>query len=140
MDSLPRELLESILFFNVRMCRCKKNALLPLRLVCKDFDAFLKPYALRALQLEFSKFLRDAPTPKLAALETAGKVCQAVYIDVMVIRDEGMFTSLVIICVCFLSGRGRRTLYLAWYCNTNPAHRRDLPPPQCLRWPCPGGT
>lgn len=107
MDSLPRELLESILFFNVRMCRSNKNALLPLRLVCKAFDAFLKPYALRTIQLEFSKFLRDAPTPKLAALETAGKFCQAVYIDVMVIRDEGMFTSLVIILCLFLVWTGR---------------------------------
>lgn len=99
MDSLPRELLESILLFNVRLCRCDKNALFPLRLVCKDFDAFLKPYVLRTIQLEFSKFLRHGPTPKLASLETAGKLCQAVYVDMMVIRDEGMFTSLASIWV-----------------------------------------
>jgi hypothetical protein len=93
MDSLPRELLESILMFNVQMCRCNKNNIFPLRLVCKAFDAFLKPYIFKTIQLEFSKFLRYAATPELKSLETVGKLCQAVYLDMMVVRDEGMCIS-----------------------------------------------
>jgi hypothetical protein len=93
MDSLPRELLESILIFNVRMCRSDKNDIFPLRLVCKAFDAFLKPYIFKTIQLEFSKFLRYAPTPDLKYLETVGDLCQAVYLDMMVVRDEGKLQS-----------------------------------------------
>ena len=99
MDSLPRELLESILLFNVQMSRCAKNAILPLRLVCKAFDAFLKPYAFKTIQLEFSKFLRHDTTPELKSLETLGSLCQAVYVDMMVIRDEGMLVSLLYVSV-----------------------------------------
>jgi hypothetical protein len=90
MDSLPRELLESILMFNVQMCQCDKNNIFPLRLVCKAFDAFLKPYIFKTIQLEFSKFMRHAATPDFKSLETVGKLCQAVYLDMMVVRDEGM--------------------------------------------------
>jgi hypothetical protein len=95
MDSLPRELLESILIFNVRMCRADKNDIFPLRLVCKAFDAFLKPYIFKTIQLEFSKFLRHAPTPDLKSLETVGDLCQALYLDMMVVRDEGKLQSSV---------------------------------------------
>lgn len=93
MDSLPRELLESILIFNVQMCRCNKNNIFPLRLVCKAFDAFLKPYIFKTIQLEFSKFMRHAPTHDFKSLDTVGKLCQAMYLDMMVVRDEGMLVS-----------------------------------------------
>lgn len=93
MDSLPHELLESILTFNIHMCRDEKNKIFPLRLVCKAFDAFLKPYIFKTIQLEFSRFLRHGPTPDLTALGTVGNLCQAIYLDMMVVRDEGMLES-----------------------------------------------
>lgn len=89
MDSLPRELIELILLWNVRMCECEKNSIFPLRLVCKAFDIALKPYIFKTIQLEFSKFLRAVPTPDMRALESVGNLCQAVYLDMMVVRDEG---------------------------------------------------
>lgn len=72
------------------MCRTDKNNLLPLRLVCKAFDSILKPYALKTVQLEFSRFLRDGPGLDKSALERMGSSCEAAYLDLMVVRDEGM--------------------------------------------------
>jgi hypothetical protein len=89
MDSLPTEVLGLILLWNVRMCRCEKNALLPLRLVCKAFDDALKPYVFKAVQLEFSKFHRHEPTPDISSLARVGNTCEALYLDMMVVRDEG---------------------------------------------------
>ncbi len=89
MDSLPNELVELILLWDVRMCRCQKNTILRLRLVCKAFDVALKPYVFKTLQLEYSRFLRSAPAPNIEALASIGRLCQAVYVDMMVVRDEG---------------------------------------------------
>lgn len=71
------------------MCRCDKNKILPLRLVCRAFDTALKPYIFKTVQLEFSRFLRDAPRPKLEELARVGQLCDALYLDMMVVRDEG---------------------------------------------------
>ena len=90
MDRLPRELLGLILLWDVRMCRCEKNTVLPLRLVCKAFDLALKPYIFKTIQLEFSRFLRDKAAPSIESIARVGDICNAVYIDMMVIRDEGM--------------------------------------------------
>ncbi|KAH8808140.1 hypothetical protein F5884DRAFT_752689 [Xylogone sp. PMI_703] len=94
MDSLPRELLELILLWDVRMCRCEKNTILSLRGVCKAFDAALKPYVFKTVQLEFSRFLRTGDTPIIEALERIGSICNAIYIDMMVIRDAEEITRL----------------------------------------------
>lgn len=91
MDSLPTELLELILLWDIRMCRCEKNAILSLRRVCKAFDAALKPYVFKTVQLEFSRFLRTGDTPVIEALERVGSMCNALYVDMMVIRDAGAF-------------------------------------------------
>ena len=91
MDSLPPELLELILLWTVRMCRCEKNMVLPLRSVSKAFNTALRPYVLKTIQLEFSRFLQSGPElPSSTALEAIGGFCQAVYLDMMVVRDEGM--------------------------------------------------
>jgi hypothetical protein len=97
MDSLPPELIELILLDNVRMCHFKKNRLFPLRLVCRAFDAALRPYIFKTIQLEFSKFLRAAPTPDMKALESIGYLCQAVYLDMMVVRDDGMYNWILLL-------------------------------------------
>jgi hypothetical protein len=95
MDSLSPELIELILLWDVRMCRCEKNTVLPLRLVCKAFNIALRPYVFKTIQLEFSRFLSFAPTPlSREALEAVGDFCQAVYLDMMVVRDEGMLVLL----------------------------------------------
>jgi hypothetical protein len=107
MDSLPTEVLGLILLWNVRMCRCDKNALLPLRLVCKAFDDALKPYVFKAVQLEFSKFHRHEPGPDIESLARVGNTCEALYLDMMVVRDEGMLVMLSIAagsCVYRCSG------------------------------------
>lgn len=89
MDTLPVEILTLVLKWAVRMSKCEKNDILPLRRVCKVFDVILKPYALKTLQLEFSRFLRHAPKPDPGSLLHAGAVCEAIYLDMMVVRDEG---------------------------------------------------
>lgn len=72
------------------MCRCEKNAVLPHRLVCKAFDNALKPFIFKTVQLEFSRFLKTDRTPTIESLERVGGICEALYLDMMVVRDEGM--------------------------------------------------
>lgn len=76
------------------MCCGDKNAIIELRSVCKAFDAVLKPYLFKTIQLEFSKFLRHERTPSVMALERVGDCCESMYLDMMIIRDEGMRTLL----------------------------------------------
>lgn len=93
MDSLPVEILDAILLCTVRVCRCEKNNILSLRRVCKAFDEALKPIALQCLQLEFSRFRKFSSSydlKSLGALRDIGKVADSLYLDLMVIRDEGM--------------------------------------------------
>lgn len=70
------------------MCPSDKNAVTPLRLVCKAFDNALKSYLFKTLQLEFSKFSRSN-APDISALGAVGRLCEAIYLDMMIIRDEG---------------------------------------------------
>ena len=37
--------------------------------------------------------MRHAATPDFKSLDIVGKLCQAVYLDMMVVRDEGMIVS-----------------------------------------------
>ena len=98
MDQLPTEILRLVLRWEVSMSRDDKNSLLPLRLVCKAFDEALKPYLLKTVKLEYSCFLRDA-TLSAKTLKPVGNLVDSVYMDMMVIRDEGMLYQ-VLLCVC----------------------------------------
>jgi hypothetical protein len=89
MDDLPPELLRNILVQSVRASRFDKNELLPLRLVNKRFDYILREYIFKTIQLEFSRFARGNDAPELRSLQGVGRLCQAIYCDMMVIRDEG---------------------------------------------------
>ena len=92
MDILPAEIVLSILRYCVVGHYDDKNALLPLRTVCRLFDSIIKPYALRTLQLEFTrldKTARRRRPPDHAALQRIGRLCRALYLDMMVVRDEG---------------------------------------------------
>ena len=93
MDSLPPELLELIVLWHVRSCQFDKNSALPLRLVCHKLNLAVRPFVFKTLQLEFSKFLRHASTPALPDLDRVGHLCQGIYLNMMVIRDEGMLLS-----------------------------------------------
>ena len=95
MNKLPTELLGLILSWTVRLCRCEKNTILPLRSVCKAFDNALKPYVFKTLQLEFSRFIAarapgDHDRLVLETIQKVGLLSSSVYIDMMVVRDEGM--------------------------------------------------
>lgn len=97
MDSLPQECIELILVWNVRMCPSDKNVITPLRLVCKAFNRALKLYLFKTLQLEFSKFVRNG-APDLTALDSVGELCEAIYLDMIVVRDEGTLGYNFFIC------------------------------------------
>ncbi|KAI1386703.1 uncharacterized protein F4822DRAFT_324649 [Hypoxylon trugodes] len=92
MDQLPPEILFHILEWTVIALYGNKNDLLQLRTTCKMFDEILKPFALRTLQLEFTrlnKSTRETNPLDDDALCRAGPVCRALYLDMMVVRDEG---------------------------------------------------
>ncbi|KAI1102364.1 hypothetical protein F4804DRAFT_267602 [Jackrogersella minutella] len=92
MDELPPEIVLQILEFTVVSLYNSKNQLLRLRTVCKLFDEVLKPFALRTLQLEFTrldKTERRLRPPSDDALRRIGPLCRALYLDMMVVRDEG---------------------------------------------------
>ncbi|KUJ07558.1 uncharacterized protein LY89DRAFT_660315 [Mollisia scopiformis] len=91
MNKLPAEILDAILLWVVRICRCEKNVILPLRQICKAFDVALKPYAFKCIQLEFSRFMKFRTDPReldLKALKDVGKLSESLYLDLMVVRDE----------------------------------------------------
>lgn len=88
MESLPRELIDAVL----RQCVAlsPRNHILDLRLVCRAFDRFLKPFALRTIALEFSRLSKNSRRrqPDIDSLQTIGYHCKSMYIDLMVLRDE----------------------------------------------------
>ena len=80
------------------MSRVDKNAVLPLRFVCRSFDIALKPWLFKTIQLDFSRLLRiKKGAIGLDGLSEVGQLASAVYIDMMVIRDEGQ-SKLLKIC------------------------------------------
>ncbi|KAI0128045.1 hypothetical protein F4776DRAFT_629025 [Hypoxylon sp. NC0597] len=92
MDKLPPEILLHILEFTVVALYGNKNGLLKLRTTCRLFDEVLKPFALRTLQLEFTRLDRTERRlrpPNEDALRRVGPLCRALYLDMMVVRDEG---------------------------------------------------
>ncbi|KAA8567031.1 hypothetical protein EYC84_010115 [Monilinia fructicola] len=91
MDQLPPELLGLILGKNVEMCRCDKNSILELRLVCKVFNELLKPSIFKTIQLEFSRLSRfrdiDDNPDRLKTLQNVASLSSSLHIDTMVVRD-----------------------------------------------------
>lgn len=88
MDRLPRELVDAVLEQCVSLGT--RNEVLQMRLVCRTFDRFLKPFACGTLDLEFSRLSKASslPHPQPDALQTVGYHCKAMYIDLMVLRDD----------------------------------------------------
>lgn len=90
MEKLPQELVEAIL---EQCVACgTKNIVLSLRLVCRAFNYGLKPYALKTLNLDFTRLNKalDETRPTYEALQTIGYHCKSLFIDLMVLRDERM--------------------------------------------------
>ncbi|CAG8974594.1 hypothetical protein HYALB_00004391 [Hymenoscyphus albidus] len=87
MNQLPTEVLGLILGWDVTMSRIDKNSLLPLRLVCKGFDNALRPYLLKTIKFEYGCFQRNSKMD-VGCLEEVGGLCEAIFVDMMVIRDE----------------------------------------------------
>ncbi|KAI1077087.1 hypothetical protein F5B20DRAFT_553169 [Whalleya microplaca] len=91
MDKLPPEILLAILNYTVISLYGNKNRLLELRTTCKLFDDILKPYALRTLQLEYTRLDKvhcGLKPPDENALRRIGHLCRALYLDMMVVRDD----------------------------------------------------
>ena len=95
---LPPEILITILEYCVANHYNKKNDLLELRTVCRLFDEILKPYGLHTLQVDCTRLMRS---PQLSAdpsaLARAGPHCRALYLDMMLIRDEGLSTLEIVV-------------------------------------------
>ncbi|KAI1775016.1 hypothetical protein F4818DRAFT_58521 [Hypoxylon cercidicola] len=92
MDKLPSEILLHILDYTVVAHYDNKNSLLELRTTCKLFDEVLKPYVLKTLQLEFTRLDKSYRARKPLdddALRRIGPLCRALYVDMMVVRDDG---------------------------------------------------
>ncbi|KAJ8060951.1 hypothetical protein OCU04_010030 [Sclerotinia nivalis] len=91
MNTLPPELLALILEKNVDMCRCDKNAVLDLRLVCQAFNKILKPSIFKTIQLEFTRFIQfrdiDDNPDRLKTLQNITSLPSSINIDMMVVRD-----------------------------------------------------
>lgn len=88
MDKLPQELVQAILEQCVASGR--KNDVLQIRLACRAFDYCLKPFALRTLNLDFTRLNRalDETRPTFESLQTIGYNCKSLFIDLMVLRDD----------------------------------------------------
>ncbi|KAH6678238.1 hypothetical protein B0J14DRAFT_317728 [Halenospora varia] len=88
MEKLPVELLRLVLDWVACICQNRKNDVLPLRLVCKAFDTALRPIIFRTIQLEFSRFFEDQQQLYIGSLGKIGPLCEAIYLDMMIIREE----------------------------------------------------
>jgi hypothetical protein len=93
MDVLPHELIHTILQLCVSCFH--RNKVLELRLVCRAFDRFFKPLGLQTLSVEFSRLSKSSgrAQPDRNALQTIGYHCKAIYVDLMVLRDECKLSS-----------------------------------------------
>lgn len=87
MKLLPPEIL--ILVLEAATLSGSKNDVLHLRLVCREFDAILKPLLCETISLDISKLSRLSLVrhPDPSALQTIGRHCKSLFVDLMVLRD-----------------------------------------------------
>ncbi|KAI0160985.1 hypothetical protein GGR52DRAFT_576397 [Hypoxylon sp. FL1284] len=101
MASFPAEILLHILDYLVVACYNDKNGLLQLRTTCRLFDEALRPYVLKTLQLDYTRLDRGYRVQKPLdndAFRRIGPLCQALYVDMMVVRDDSEVTTLNEMC------------------------------------------
>lgn len=87
MKLLPPEIL--ILVLKAAALSGPKNDVLHLRLVCREFDVILKPLLCETISLDISKLSRLSLIrhPDPSALQTIGRHCKSLFVDLMVLRD-----------------------------------------------------
>ncbi|KFX99637.1 hypothetical protein O988_03727 [Pseudogymnoascus sp. VKM F-3808] len=88
MDKLPPEILRGILGALIALNPSSKNDILPFRLVCKVFNELLREDLLKTVQLDFSRLERNGKPLDLKYLEGAAEFCDAIYVDLTIIRDD----------------------------------------------------
>lgn len=82
------------------MCSGRKNAIINLRFVCHAFDAILKPYVFKTIQLEFSGFVKNKSSQQITdnvepdCLPSIGRFTKALFLDLMLVRDSEEMESL----------------------------------------------
>ncbi|SPO00918.1 uncharacterized protein DNG_03666 [Cephalotrichum gorgonifer] len=88
MGSLPTEIF--ILVLKAAARSSPKNDALRLRLVCKQFDAILKPILCATLSLDISKLSKASciKHPDTDALQTIGRHCNSLFVDLTILRDD----------------------------------------------------
>ncbi|KFZ08140.1 hypothetical protein V502_09510 [Pseudogymnoascus sp. VKM F-4520 (FW-2644)] len=88
MDKLPPEILRGILGALIALNPSSKNDILPFRLVCKVFNELLREDLLKTVQLDFSRLERKGKPLDLKYLAGAAEFCDAIYVDLTIIRDD----------------------------------------------------
>ncbi|KFY37872.1 hypothetical protein V494_04602 [Pseudogymnoascus sp. VKM F-4513 (FW-928)] len=88
MDKLPPEILRGILGSLIALNPSSKNEILPFRLVCKVFNELLREYLLKTVQLDFSRLEKNGKPLDLKDLAGAADFCEAIYVDLTIIRDD----------------------------------------------------
>ncbi|OBT88628.1 hypothetical protein VE02_04041 [Pseudogymnoascus sp. 03VT05] len=88
MDKLPPEILRGILGSLIALNPSSKNDILQFRLVCKVFNELLREDLLKTIQLDFSRLERNGKPLDLKYLAGAADYCDAIYVDLTIIRDD----------------------------------------------------
>lgn len=89
MDKLPPEILRGILGSLIALNPSSKNDILQFRLVCKVFNELLREDLLKTVQLDFSRLERNGRPLDLKYLAGTADYCDAIYVDLTIIRDDG---------------------------------------------------
>ena len=87
---LPRELLESILYVQCADVPEQQEQHIPLTISLQSFRRIPKAVHFQDNTVGIFKFPKGCATPDLKSLDSVGNFCQALYLDMMVVRDEGM--------------------------------------------------
>ncbi|KAI1005120.1 hypothetical protein K3495_g3099 [Podosphaera aphanis] len=88
MDCLPIEIIHQILEESVFMSRCENSTITPLRLVCRLFDAILKPIIFKAICLKIPSFIEyKSHRQSDDCVLRASYYTEALFLDLLLVRD-----------------------------------------------------
>jgi hypothetical protein len=89
MDRFPQEI--RILILKETARSLPKSEAVKLRLISREFDTILKPVLCRTISLDISKLNKVSRIkhPDPAALEAIGSLCDSLFVDLAVVKDEG---------------------------------------------------
>lgn len=94
-DRLPRELFEAILL--ACTYAMPKHQAASLRLINKEWNAFLRPRICCTLGLDFTRLSRNSSftPPDMSVLDSLAPFCKSLYIDLRAMRDDRMFQNVM---------------------------------------------